>query len=199
MSDAFRHRIRVRYSECDLQGVVFNANYLTYLDEAVTELLRRSVDGAYQGMVAEGADMVVAEANVRYLSPARFDDVVDVELEVSRLGTTSMVTQLSVSRGEETLAEAELRHVFVHAGEGGKRPIPAAVRAGSRPTSPRGRRMIAPVPAAAGRLMVHLRIVAPHACAERAVGAARGLARRVQPGVLRARPAGPPGTCCCAT
>lgn len=130
MSDAFHHRIRVRYSECDLQGVVFNANYLTYLDEAVTELLRRSVEGAYQGMVAEGADMVVAEANIRYLAPARFDDVVDVELAVSRLGTTSMVTSYRVCRGEQTLAEAELRHVFVHAREGGKRPIPASVRAG---------------------------------------------------------------------
>ncbi len=81
-------------------------------------------------MVAEGADMVVAEANVRYLAPARFDDVVDVELAVTRLGTTSMVTSYRVRRGEETLTEAELRHVFVHAGEGGKRPIPAAVRAG---------------------------------------------------------------------
>jgi acyl-CoA thioester hydrolase len=124
----FRHRIRVRYSECDLQGVVFNANYLTYLDETMTELWRAEVEGGYGAMVDAGVDMVVAEARIRYLSPARFDDELDVEARVTRLGTTGLTTGLQVLRGEELLAEAELRHVFVHAGEGGKTPIPDAVR-----------------------------------------------------------------------
>ena len=79
MSRSFRHRIRVRYSECDLQGVVFNANYLTYLDEAITELWRSAVEGGYEGMVERGVDMVVAEASIRYLSPARFDDEIEIE------------------------------------------------------------------------------------------------------------------------
>ena len=43
MGRAFRHRLRVRYSECDMQGVVFNANYLTYFDTAVTELWREAI------------------------------------------------------------------------------------------------------------------------------------------------------------
>jgi acyl-CoA thioester hydrolase len=124
----FRHRIRVRYSECDLQGVVFNANYLTYLDEAMTELWRAEVEGGYGAMVEAGVDMVVAEARIRYLSPARFDDEIDVEARVTRLGTTGLTTALQVLRGEQLLAEAELRHVFVHAGEGGKTPIPDEVR-----------------------------------------------------------------------
>jgi len=129
----FRHRIRVRYSECDLQGVVFNANYLTYLDEAMTELWRAEVAGGYGAMVDAGVDMVVAEARVRYLSPARFDDEIEVEARLTRLGTTGMTTALHILRGEETLAEAELRHVFVCAGEGGKTPIPDAVRAALEP------------------------------------------------------------------
>ena len=40
MSDPFRHRLRVRYNECDPQGVVFNANYLTYFDLTMGELWR---------------------------------------------------------------------------------------------------------------------------------------------------------------
>ena len=129
----FRHRIRVRYSECDLQGVVFNANYLTYLDEAMTELWRESVEGGYGAMVDAGADMVVAEANLRYLSPARFDDEIDVEAVITRLGTTGMTTALRVLRDDQPLVEAELRHVFVHAREGGKMPMPDFVRRGLEP------------------------------------------------------------------
>lgn len=129
----FRHRIRVRYSECDLQGVVFNANYLTYLDEAMTELFRTSLNGGYQAMVEGGVDMVVAECNLRYLAPARFDDEIEIEATVARLGTTGMTTAMLVTREGEALTEAELRHVFVNAREGGKTAIPDQVRAALQP------------------------------------------------------------------
>ena len=129
----FRHRLRVRYSECDLQGVVFNANYLTYMDEALTEMWRVALPGGYAGMVAGGVDLVVAEATVRYRSPARFDDELELELAVSRLGTTGMTSDLRVLRGGELLAEGALRHVFVTAGEGTKTPIPDEVRRGLEP------------------------------------------------------------------
>lgn len=123
----------MRYSECDLQGVVFNANYLTYLDETITELWRASVQGGYQGMVGRGVDMVVAEATLRFLASARFDDEIDVEADVIRLGTTAMTTELRVVRGSELLVEAVMRHVFVHAGGGGKTEIPEAVRRALEP------------------------------------------------------------------
>jgi len=123
----------VRYSECDLQGVVFNANYLTYLDEAMTELFRISLNGGYQAMVEAGVDMVVAECSLRYRAPARFDDEIEVEATVTRLGSTGMTTAMRVMRDGDTLTEAELRHVFVHSGEGGKTPIPETVRAALEP------------------------------------------------------------------
>lgn len=123
----------MRYSECDLQGVVFNANYLTYLDEAITELFRTTLDGGYQAMVAAGVDMVVAESTVRYLGPARFDDEIEVEATVTRLGTTAMTTAMRVTRDGVALTEAELRHVFVHSPEGGKTAIPDSVRAALEP------------------------------------------------------------------
>ena len=63
MSGPFRHRLRVRYNECDPQGVVFNANYLTYFDITITELWREL--GGYQPMVEAGVDLVVAEAEAR--------------------------------------------------------------------------------------------------------------------------------------
>lgn len=138
VSPPFRHRIRVRYSECDLQGVVFNANYLTYLDDTMTELLRTSLNGGYGAMVEAGVDMVVAESTLRYLAPARFDDEIEVEAAVTRLGTTGMTMALTITRGAERLNEAVLRYVFVNAQEGGKAPIPVAVREALEPWSTSG-------------------------------------------------------------
>ena len=125
--------MRVRYSECDLQGVVFNAHYLAYADQALTELWRSVVEGGYQGMVGTGTDMVVAEAQLRFLAAARFDDELDVEVAVTRLGNTGMTTDLRIVRDAEPLVEVAMRHVFVDAAGAGKRPIPDAVRLGLAP------------------------------------------------------------------
>jgi acyl-CoA thioester hydrolase len=126
LSEPFRHRLRVRYNECDPQGVVFNANYLTYFDITMGELWREL--GGYQEMVEAGVDMVVAEATVRYLAPLRFDDEVEVVARVTRLGDTSMTTELVIEDGGEPAAEGELRHVFVETGGGMTRPIPESIR-----------------------------------------------------------------------
>ena len=128
MSEALRHPIRVRYHECDPQGVVFNANYLAYFDMAITELWRPL--GGYAEMVEAGTDIVVAEATVRYLAPLRFDEEIELVVRGVRLGTTSITTELAVERDGETMVEGELRHVFVDLEEGGTTPIPDAIREG---------------------------------------------------------------------
>ena len=120
--------MRVRYSECDPQGVVFNANYLMYFDHAIGELWREAF-GSYQAMVEAGADMVVAEASVRFLTPLRFDDEFELFAEIKSLGTTSMTTAMRAERKGEPAAEGELRHVFIDPETGAKRPIPEDVRA----------------------------------------------------------------------
>lgn len=125
--------MRVRYSECDLQGVVFNAHYLSYADDAITELWRAVVTGGYQAMVAGGTDMVVAEAQLRFHSPARFDDELAVEATITRLGNTGMTTVLRMLRDSDLLAEVQMRHVFVDTAGSGKRPIPDSVRNGLAP------------------------------------------------------------------
>ena len=133
VSPPFRHRMRVRYSECDLQGVVFNAHYLAYADDAITELWRAAVAGGYQAMVAAGTDMVVAEAQLRFHSPARFDDELALEATVTRLGNTSMTTVLRMLRDTDLLVEVQMRHVFVDTGGSGKCPIPEPVLSGLAP------------------------------------------------------------------
>jgi len=133
VSIAFRHRVRVRYGECDSQGVVFNAHYLAYADLTLTELWRSALPDGYAGMVAAGTDMVVAEAHVRFLAPARFDDELAIEMSVTRLGTTGMGSSFRMACGPRTLAEVALRHVFVAVADATKTPIPDSVRAGLAP------------------------------------------------------------------
>jgi acyl-CoA thioester hydrolase len=125
---AFVHNLRVRYNECDAQGHVFNANYLVYFDVALTELWREAL-GSYEALTAAGLDLVVAETGVRFRTPARFDDELEIALEIERLGNTSMVSTIRIVRDGDTLAEGRIVHIFVRADRlGEKAPIPDHVR-----------------------------------------------------------------------
>lgn len=78
----FGHRLRVRFAETDAMGIVHHAAYLPYLEEARVEYLR-AVGHPYQQLQAEGLDIAVLEAMVRYLRPLRFDDEVIVHTLVA--------------------------------------------------------------------------------------------------------------------
>jgi acyl-CoA thioester hydrolase len=128
----YRHTLRVRYQECDPQGVVYFARYPEYYDLALTELWRDTLDG-YQAMVDGGADLVVAEMSIRYLASALFDDLIDVDLVVDKLGETSMLSSYTISRDGDTLVEGSFRHVFIDPPTKAKRPIPDEIRRALEP------------------------------------------------------------------
>lgn len=132
MPAPFRHTIRVRYDECDAQGVVYFARYAAYYDIALTELWREML-GSYQAMVDAGSDVVVAELTLRYRSPARFDELIDLELAVDQLGETSMISSFAVVRDGETLVAGTCRHVFIDPPTKAKKPIPPEIRAALAP------------------------------------------------------------------
>jgi acyl-CoA thioester hydrolase len=127
---AFRHPLRVRFHECDPQGIVFNANFLAYADIAVTELYREAFGSWTQVMEAGAIDMVVAEANVRFRAPVHFDEEVELVATVTNLGTTSVTTVVEVERNGKTCAEVTLRHVVVDLETRAKAPITDELRAG---------------------------------------------------------------------
>jgi acyl-CoA thioester hydrolase len=132
MTEPLVHRLRVRYAECDLQGVAFNAHYLNYFDTSMTELWRAAY-GSYQAMLDRGVDMVLAEARLRFLRPARFDDELELAVVVVHLGRTSFRTRHTAGRAGALLAEAELRHVLVDRKTGVKTPLPDWLRDGIAP------------------------------------------------------------------
>ena len=129
----FRHSIRVRYGECDPQGVVFNANWLAFFDIVITELFRERVEGDYTAMLDAGTDMVVAEATIRFLGPARFDDFVDFDAHLTRLGNTAMSTRIDASVEGRPVASGDMRHVFIDPDTKTKKEMPRRVRDGLEP------------------------------------------------------------------
>jgi acyl-CoA thioester hydrolase len=123
----FRHPLRVRFGECDPQGIVFNAHYVAWFDVALTELWREAL-GSWAAMVERGVDAVVAELSVRYRAPARADELLSLTVTVEGFGTTSLRTRVDVLRGDDLLAEGRLRHVFVDAATWTPVPAPDWIR-----------------------------------------------------------------------
>jgi acyl-CoA thioester hydrolase len=123
----FVHRLRVRYHECDQQGIVFNANHFAYFDVVLTELWRAAF-GSYGAMVASGTDVQVVDASATFHSPARFDDEIELAMTIARLGTTSITSALEERRESELLVSGRLVHVCVDPATHAKQPIPDSMR-----------------------------------------------------------------------
>ena len=127
---AFVHPLRVRWSEVDPQGIVFNPNYLMYADVALTEFWRAlGID--YVSMPAEhGVDTFMVNASVNYFASARFDEEIAIGVKTGRLGRSSLVLDFAVFRGDEGLVAGALTYVFATTGpDRTPTPIPEAIRA----------------------------------------------------------------------
>lgn len=126
--DSFSHELRVRYSECDAQGIVFNANWFTYMDVTMTEFWREVIGGYEHLPKSLGVETVVAETGARFRGVARFDDTLVLTVRVRRVGTSSMRVEIEAQRGDDLLCEGFLEYVFVDPRELRPVPIPDRVR-----------------------------------------------------------------------
>jgi acyl-CoA thioester hydrolase len=127
VGEPFTHHLRVRYAECDPQGVVFNSHYLAYFDTSLTELWRAAF-GGYQSMIERGLDVMVLEAQLRFRSPARFDELLALQIAVTNLGNTSIASSHRIIRDGEPVVEGTMMHVLVELSTLKKTPIPDWMR-----------------------------------------------------------------------
>lgn len=127
MGEPFTHHLRVRYAECDPQGVVFNSHYLAYFDTSLTELWRAAF-GGYQSMIERGLDVMVLGAQLSFRSPAHFDELLALQIAVTRLGNTSIASSHRIIRDGELLVEGTMMHVVVDLAALKKTPIPNWMR-----------------------------------------------------------------------
>ena len=115
--------LRVRYVECDMQGRAFNGHYLTWIDMAHTEAMRK-VAGSFAVFAERGIDFVVAAAELQFRQPARFDDELEIEIAIEPPGRTSLRSRYRIVRDGEVIAEATMIHVCVDAATYLKQPWP---------------------------------------------------------------------------
>jgi YbgC/YbaW family acyl-CoA thioester hydrolase len=129
------HPLRVRWSEVDMQKIVFNGNYLNYIDVAVAEYWRAIGLPYPHGYVDRYAnDVYLRKASVDYLGSARYDDLLDVLVRVAKLGRTSMTFAFEIWRAspdpsDRPLITAELVYVNAEPKSMVPAPLPPAVRA----------------------------------------------------------------------
>jgi acyl-CoA thioester hydrolase len=123
----FNHTVRVRWAESDIQRVVFNGHYLTYFDIGLTEYLRAMFDGSKEKLHGLFEDLYVVKSTVEYHAPAHFDEDIDVRIRTARVGRTSVIFELAITRDSDHLVSGEL--VYVHAPGGTPTPVPQALKA----------------------------------------------------------------------
>ena len=122
----FFHPFRVRYSEIDGQGVVFNAHYLTYFDTTITEYFRALGYDQFADAKASGVDFHVVKSVIEYKAPILFDQELDVAARVARIGNSSLVFELGIfaRAAGDLFATGEI--VWVNTDQRTHRPVPIA-------------------------------------------------------------------------
>ena len=133
---ACQTRLRVRWAEVDMQKIVFNGHYLTYIDTAIAEYWREIGLPYPHGYVDRyGQDVYLRKATVEYLGSARYDDVLSVCSRVAKLGRSSMTFSFEIYREEPEPSQAPLvtaELVYVNAD-------PATMKAAPLPEDMRNR------------------------------------------------------------
>ena len=120
----FSHALRVYWEDTDAGGVVFFANYLRFFERARTEWLR-AVGFAQQRLRDDtGAIFVVADTSVRYVAPARLDDLLEISVHIAEAGRASLSFRQEARRAGALLAEGTIRIGCVDAGTFRPRRIP---------------------------------------------------------------------------
>ena len=106
-------RLRVRYAETDQMGMVYYANYLIWMEVGRSDFCRECGFRYSDLEREEQAFLTVAEANCRYLAPARYDDEVLVETALTRLKNRIVEFTYRIKSGSTLLAEGRTVHVVI--------------------------------------------------------------------------------------
>jgi acyl-CoA thioester hydrolase len=119
-------QIRVRYAETDRMGLLHHANYLVYFEQGRTELLR-SQGLAYRDLEDQGYLLVLIRVQVRYRSPARYDDLLTLRTTLVRTTHVKIEHRYVLLRDGELLAEGQTTLACVDR-QGKLQALPAMLR-----------------------------------------------------------------------
>ena len=129
----FSHPVRVRWQECDAQGIAFNGSYLGWLEVAQAEYFRNLGFSIYRIAANGYFDSAVVKVTIEYKAPVRVDEMLDLRARVARIGNTSLTLEVAIfpesgNPDDPPLTTIESVYVGFHADTGGTRPVPDAIR-----------------------------------------------------------------------
>jgi len=126
---SFFHELRVRWSEVDMQAIVFNGNYLNYFDVAFTEYWRATALPDVIAQSKAGLELFARKAVIEYHAPARFDDVLSIGVRCAALGRSSMRFCLEIYADDQLLVSGEMMYVHADSRIRKSEPVPESWRA----------------------------------------------------------------------
>ena len=109
----FNLPVRVYYEDTDAGGIVYYANYLKFAERARTEYLRHIGFSQDELLKNQGVGFVVRECHIRYKTPAKLDDALNITCKVTEMKGASLKMEQKLYRGETILAEVEVFLVFL--------------------------------------------------------------------------------------
>src|SRR4051812_30292547 len=121
---AFRHRLPVRFRDCDAMGHVNHAVYLTYFEQARLTFWRERT-----GTASPLTRVIIARAECDYRAPAHFGDELEVRLGVEAIGRSSFTLGYEIAKGSQIIAHGRTVMVSYDYAENRSVPLPAETRA----------------------------------------------------------------------
>ncbi len=126
----FSTQLRVRWSECDAQDIVYYGAYMDFLEVGQGAYYRNLGFMLYDIQGRKAFDTATAKATLEYVAPARVDDVLDIGVRMARIGTTSLTSEYEIRHSESgvQIMRAELIHVNYDSDIAEKRSVPDGLR-----------------------------------------------------------------------
>ena len=126
----FHTSLRVRWMECDAQGIAFNGSYMTYLEVGQAEYFRNLGFSIYRIAQRGYFDSAVVKAVIEFKAPARVDEMLDICAKVSHIGNTSLTLEAEIypQNSGSLLTTIQAVYVGFDAQSTTTRPVPDAIR-----------------------------------------------------------------------
>ncbi len=126
----FKTPVRVRWMECDAQGIVYNGAYLGYLEIGQAEYYRNLGFAIYIIPKSGYFDMAVVKSTLEFKAPARVDEIIELHVRVSNIGNTSLTLNMEIyPEGREHLLTAiEAIYVGYDAASESSKRVPDDIR-----------------------------------------------------------------------
>ena len=126
----FKHTLRVRWRECDIQGIAYYGSYIDFIDVAQAEYFRNLGILTHQAIGRKNFDLAAVKVTLEYKSPARMDELIDIFFRVEKIGRTSIDVRSEIYRSDtdELLCFGQTISVNFDSELGKSREVPGEIR-----------------------------------------------------------------------